>query len=289
MIRLAGVAGLLSLACGCFEIEQTLVIDADGGGRYHQHVAVLENTSELLRSTLSPAKAKDLVSKMAPSWNGADRKALKAAGLDGAKVAALKGMIGADIDARFQRVSALDALTSAGASAPLWQLQPQADGSWVLTQRPGEAAGAPFDALDQSFKDKPDLPPDQALSMLGGLMEDAGKMKMVLSVEVPGAIVEAEPSTGLVIDGHRATWTFSMDTVLGEDWMSEAMGGLAGGLGGAGGPGGPTLGGIGEVPDPSEATGIGAFDDGFPDLGKMRVRFTPDKPLPVTAGEPAGG
>lgn len=280
MIRLAGVAGLLSLACGCFEIEQTLVIDANGGGRYHQHIAVLENTSEMLRSTLSPAKAKDLTSKMAPSWNGADRKALKAAGLDGAKVNALKGLIGADLDARFQRVSSLDALTTAGASAPLWQLQPQGDGSWELTQRPGDAAADPFDALDKSFKDKPDLPPDQALSMLGGLMEDAGKMKMVLSVEVPGVIVEAEPSAGLVIDGHRATWTFSMDSLLGEDWMSEAMGGLAGG---------PSLGGIGEVPDPSKSNGLGAFEDGFPDLGKLRVRFTPDKPLPAEAAAPAGG
>jgi hypothetical protein len=281
MIRVCGVAVLIGLGCGCFDFKQELVLDASGGGRFEQRMTVLPKTAVLMREFAPPARMQALMDSVVPKLNGADKRGLAEAGLSGVKFTRPGKEFSVGVAAKFGALSALGGLANVGMPVMGFVLEPVGNGApgdvWEL--RPVPAAGRGGDAfsklVDPLADADPDIPPDRALELLGGVMGELGQMKLVFSVEVPGRIVEAVPDSGLVVDGDRATWTIDLKSLFpdGEQaGLAELFGGAMGGGGLGGGLGEPSFGDdLPELP-------------GMLDPSEIRLRFIPDRAFPPDVG-----
>lgn len=210
MRRLSVIAFALIALTGCFQAETHIVLAPDGSGTFAASSHFTPDATRALRQldTLQPEQhgLQKVEEALPHKPNGAERKALAAAGLHSVKVKVVDtdAALGADLSLRFDSVAALGALSKiSGSDVPQVSLtgDPAAPTFKLLTR----SATPSTDAQPQTGEMSPDVAA-KATAIVSSLMAEASAFHVTVTVEVPGTITASTPSFG-VVDGGTITWT----------------------------------------------------------------------------------
>lgn len=246
---------LPALFAGCVESDIHATLKADGSGTMGTSVKFTEGMVKIMKSLEKKKNAQmdpsgDFKKEAFKMPDDARKAELAKAGLTvlAAEVTDTDTNVGMKASFGFTTIAALELVdsmermngkTKKGSGAPL-HLTRDSKGVYTLAL---EMKNEPEDEdEDEDEMDEPEEmegdeggemeegeaeDPAEAMKLMGEIMGEASKLKMVFGLTVPGTIVDFAPATGGAKDGSSVTWTLDMGAMMsmqmeggGEDGMN---------------------------------------------------------------------
>lgn len=230
-VRVALAGLVLVSTSACFEMEQTLVVKANGKASLAQSLSFTEGfaavATDLAKLGGQAAQFEDLRAGF-DLLDDADKAMLKKNKVKltrNATAFPADGLPTIDIAAKVKSIAALDYVSLATGDKEKSQtrrvrLERLDDGNVRLIMLPPTppGGGKTESTEAEAETEAPDImesDPEAAMELMGVMMAESQKLSMVQRVTVPGTVVSATPDVGLSLDGDTATWSLDVSTLMG--------------------------------------------------------------------------
>ena len=238
---------------GCIDMNVSTALKADGSGTMSMKLGFTEGFVKILHDLQEIDPSQDVLAQAKKVYFDApsdeDRAAMKAAGCELLEFAGERNeaKIYSQFKVGFERIAALSEVSrlkpegadAGGGLAQGMTLVRNDDGTYTLAMGgpddDGEMSEEEIDDLVEEGIDRP--PPDveedpeqaakkaaAAFEVLGALMAELPKLKIVFAMEAPGEVVSFTPRELGKQAGRTVTWTMDMTSAM--------AGGLGGGMDG---------------------------------------------------------
>jgi hypothetical protein len=220
-VRLGSVAVLLALAAGCFEIETRIAVTESGGGAYYQRAGLTEGMvsaiDEMEAADPTLHTREDFQAALVPP-DGTTKKALKKQGVrvKTHRVVTTAKEIYTESDVRLKRFSAFPSLAALykEGSAPSVHLSETGPNRYLLSFDGADNNGMDLGKGARDESTETEAQKAAAMSAAMTMLSEMSKMRLELSLEVPGTITSWSPREGARLEAGRVVWKLTSDSMM---------------------------------------------------------------------------